>query len=208
MTSAELAQIEEINFLRTKPKEYAELFRLHANNKILDTMSVWIIKNEVIPLLDTMTPLKPLIPSEELRRAAEKFRGYDSINGRIWHDLSYYDESPKWKQGGQNITMALTPNPREAILSLLIDNCVKNRGHRYILLHPGYTHISVRVIRLWGSEDKPFSSLFAVLYDLRSTEEGKVQFGNIDYPMHANCKEFKSVKELMNEFKEGKKIAP
>jgi hypothetical protein len=205
MTYAELAQIEEVNFVRTNPKAYAELFRIHAKNKVLDSMSVWIIHHELLPLLDTMAPLKPLMPSEALRRDAERFRGYDSINGSMWHDQSYYDNAPQWKQGGQNIAMAPVPRPRAQNMSMLIDACVKNRGHRVLFLHPGFTHISVRIIRLWGSEDKPFSSLHVVVYDMRSTEEGHVRFGNKDYPVSPDCIAAKPVKALTSELKNDNK---
>lgn len=201
MSHAELGQIEEINFMRTKPKEYLHVLKNALNNSMLDSVSKWILSNELIPLFDTMAPLPALAPSEELRSHAELFKGYDSIRGSMWHDLSYYDLSPTWKAGGQNLTMAPQPNPRAQILSLMIDDCYNNRSHRVIFLHPGFTHISVRIIRLWGSDDKPFGSLQVVVYDLRSTDDDAVQFLKKDYPVTLRCTESKPLLEVMNQLK-------
>jgi hypothetical protein len=199
MFFAEIGQIQEINFMRTKPKEYAHVLRSGLNNSLLDSVSKWILRNELIPLFDTMVPLPALAPSEELRTHAELFKGYDSIRGKMWHDLSYYDLSPAWKAGAQNLTMTAQPNPRAQIMSLMIDNCYKHRGHRVVFMHPGFTHISVRIIRLWGSEDKPFGSLFVVVYDLRSTEDDPVHFHKNDYPVSLSCTDSKPVLEVMSE---------
>jgi hypothetical protein len=201
MSHAELQQVAEINFMRTKPKEYAHVLKNALNNSILDSVSKWILSNELIPLFDTMAPLPALAPSEELRNYAELFKGYDSIRGNMWHDLSYYDLPSKWKAGGQNLVMAAQPNPRAQILSLMIDDCYKNRSHRVIFLHPVFTHISVRIIRLWGSDDKPFGSLYVVVYDLRSTEDNAVQFLKKDYPVSLRCTESKPVLEVLSELK-------
>lgn len=202
MSHAELQQVAELNLMRTQPRMYADILRdALQNNRSLDSVSKWILSNELIPLFDTMAPLPALAPSEELRSHAELFKGYDSIRGSMWHDLSYYDLSLTWKAGGQNLVMAAQPNPRAQILSLMIDDCYKNRSHRVIFLHPGFTHISVRIIRLWGSDDKPFGSLQVVVYDLRSTDDDAVQFLKKDYPVTLRCSESKPLLEVMNQLK-------
>lgn len=187
MTSAELGQIEELNLMRTNPSEYAVILRKHSQNKMLDSMSVWIINNELIPLFDTMQPLRPLIPSAELRQYAETFRGFDTVKGYMWHDMGYYDLSSEWRSGGQNLTMAAVPNPRAQILALMIDVCLSDRGHRIVFLEPSFTHVSVRIIKFWGDEAKPFSCLFGFVYDLRSKEKAAMQSFSKKYPILSGC---------------------
>jgi len=167
MTATELNQIDELNLMRTQPKAYAEILRKHAQNKVLDTTSVWIINNELIPLFDTMTPLQPLIPSEELRRAANHFNGFDTISGNLWHDLDYYSMVEN-KGGAQNISVGNPPRPRAQIISLLIDECFSDRGHRFTFLNRDYTHASVRIIKIWGKKDYLFGSAYGYVYDLIS----------------------------------------
>ena len=111
MTTAELSQIDELNLMRTQPNTYAEILRKHTLNKALDSTSVWILHNELIPLFDTMKALSPLIPSDELRKAANQFKGYDTVSRYIWHDMDYYSLVPS-KGGGQDVSIGPRPNPR------------------------------------------------------------------------------------------------
>jgi hypothetical protein len=187
MSNSELNHVDELNILRTKPKEYADILRNHSLNRVLDSMSVWILKNELIPLLDTMKPLPPLLPSDELRRNAERFSGFDTASGEIWHDLSYFDVSNQWRFGGQNLTMGPSPSARPSVIALLIDDCFRDRGHRKIFLHPEFSHISVRIIRYKGGEDKPLGSLFGKVYDLMSTNSSDFRDNKNDYPVSENC---------------------
>lgn len=173
MTTAELSQIDELNLMRTQPKVYAEILRKHAQNKILDSTSVWILHNELIPLFDTMKALSPLIPSDELRKAANQFKGYDTVQGHIWHDMDYYSLVPN-KCGGQNVSIGPRPNPRSQIISLLIDVCISDRGHRFTFLNPFYTHASVRIIKLWGKEENLFGCAYGFVYDLISTKNAPI----------------------------------
>lgn len=204
MTTAELSQIDELNLMRTQPKMYAEILRKHAQNKILDSTSVWILHNELIPLFDTMKPLNPLIASDELRKAANQFKGYDTVSGDIWHDMDYYSLVPN-KGGGQNLKVGPRPNPRAAIIGLLIDVCVSDRGHRFTFLNPFYTHASVRIIKLWGKEENLFGCAYGYVYDLISTKSAPITseqtFKGVIAP---GCRTSKPIKQEIEEWKKRK----
>ena len=204
MTTAELSQIDEVNLMRTQPKMYAEILRKHAQNKILDSTSVWILHNELIPLFDTMKPLTPLIVSDELRKAANQFNGYDTISGDIWHDVAYYTMVPN-KGGGQNLTVGSKPNPRAQIIGLLIDVCVSNRGHRFTFLNPYYTHASVRIIRIWGKEGYLVGGAYGFVYDLISKKDEPIFLGqNFKGVMASGCSPTKPINQVIEEWKNRK----
>ncbi len=204
MIASELSQIEELNLMRTQPKVYAEILRKHAQNKVLDTTSVWILHNELIPLFDTMKPLQPLIPCEELRNAAMHFKGFDTISGSIWHDMDYYSLVDN-HGGGQNISVGLRPNPRAQIINLMVDVCVSDRGHRFTFLNPYYTHVSVRIIKIWGKEGSLFGSAYGYVYDLISKKASPVvyqqKFKGI---VAAGCRDAKPIKQDIAEWKHQK----
>jgi len=204
MTTAELSQIDELNLMRTQPKMYAEILRKHAKNKILDSTSIWILHNELIPLFDTMKPLNPLIPSDELRKAANQFNGYDTVSGDIWHDLDYYSLVLN-KGGGQNLTVGSQLNPRAQIIGLLIDVCVSNRGHRFTFLNPYYTHASVRIIKIWGNEGYLFGAAYESVYDLISRQDEPVMLGqNFKGVIAPGCGPSKPIKQEIEEWKNRK----
>lgn len=201
MTTAELSQIDELNLMRTQPKVYAEILRKHAQNKILDSTSVWILHHELIPLFDTMKPLPAFTASDELRKAANQFKGYDSVQGHIWHDMDYYSLVPN-KGGGQNVSIGPRPNPRSQIIAHLIDVCVSDRGHRFTFLNPFYTHASVRIIKLWGKEENLFGCAYGFVYDLISTKNTPITtqqtFKGVIEP---RCRTSKPIKQEIEEWK-------
>jgi hypothetical protein len=204
MTATELNQIDELNLMRTQPKAYAEILRKHAQNKVLDTTSIWILHNELIPLFDTMKPLNPLIPSDELRKAANQFNGYDTVSGAIWHDLDYYSLVSN-KGGGQNISVGLRTNPRSQIISLMIDVCISDRGHRFTFLNRDYTHASVRIIKIWGKEGYLIGSAYGYVYDLISKRNTPIlaqhNFKGVIAP---GCGPTKPIKQDIEEWKNRK----
>lgn len=204
MTSEERSQIEELNFMRTKPKEYAEILRKHSLNKALDSTSVWILHNELIPLFDTLKPLEPLIPYDELRKAANQFNGYDTVLGDIWHDIEYYSMVEN-KGGGQNISVGMRPNPRAQIISLMIDACMSDRGHRFVFLNPYLTHASVRIIKIWGKEEYLFGSAYGYVYDLISKQASPIfSYQNFKGVIAVGCGDAKPIKQDIAEWKHRK----
>lgn len=204
MTTAELSQIDELNLMRTQPKAYADILRKHVQNKVLDTTSIWILHNELIPLFDTMKPLNPLIPSDELRKAANQFNSYDTVSGDIWHDLDYYSLVSN-KGGGQNLTVGSQLNSRAQIIGLLIDVCLSNRGHRFTFLNPYYTHASVRIIKIWGNEGYLFGAAYGFVYDLISRQDEPVMLGqNFKGVIAPRCGPSKPIKQEIEEWKNRK----
>jgi hypothetical protein len=170
MSPAELSQIDELNRMRTKPQEYAATLRKYAGNSFMDTTSLWILRNELIPLFDTMKPLPPLLPSFELRKAANEFNGFDSATAKMRHDTHYWRKVEN-NGFGQNLVNSISTVGSYPIVALMIDKCYQDRGHRVNFLNPYYTHVSVRIIRFWGSDENRFSSMVGFVFDMISKDK-------------------------------------
>ena len=72
-TAEELAYIKEVNLLRSNPKAYLEYVKNYAKN---DPTLLKIVETELVPLMDTLSPMQSLRASDEARTALEKnFKG-------------------------------------------------------------------------------------------------------------------------------------
>ena len=137
----------------------------------MDTTSYKIIANELIPMFDTIKPLNPLTANQLLRKAADNFSGFDASKSSMHHDISYFSQVPNLA-GGQNLVMSILLKPAEDILKLMVDKCWPERGHRFNFINPDYTEASVRIVKLRGEEQKPYSFLYVVVFDLITNEKG------------------------------------
>ena len=172
--SQELTYIDEVNLLRTNPKLYAGFVRefikakLIANN-LNDTLTLWIAKHELLPLLDTMSPRKALIVNDEVRKLLDLHKGASTLletrsanpNNYVMmlHDFSMIDTISNYlfnflgKHKVNAVTVAetigMSPGDfqRKTIISLLIDRNVPDRSHRNRLVANDITHTSVRRVQ-------------------------------------------------------------
>jgi len=153
ITEIEKNVILELNKARTDPKKYADLYLVptlgyyqgkdfHRPGKIIiRTVEGRSAVEECIKVLSSTKPLKPLFPSEALTLAAldhAKDTGPVGIVGHTGSDgsslrerINRYDKSLR--------TMAETidygsSRARDIVTSLLVDDGVKSRGHRRIIL--------------------------------------------------------------------------
>ncbi len=166
----ELIYIEEVNLLRTDPRAYAGFIREFAKAKLIsnnknDTLTLWIINNELLPLLDTLKPRKKLVPDDNVRELLDlhkgalsvlKARSLDSVKFvMMMHDFDMVDTVSKHLMsiGAISTTVAetigMSPGDfqRRTIISLLIDRNVPNRGHRNRLLDNDVTGTAVKRVQ-------------------------------------------------------------
>lgn len=153
--------LAELNHLRTSPGIYAEYLknrRKYYSGRyyyISDTSSIYteegiIALNEAIDVLEKTDSMKPLKMNECLYLAA--LYHVDDIGpmGRCTHD-SYNGEKASQrirryaacvKMIGECIDYGST-DARDIIISLIVDDGVPSRGHRKLLLEPGFEYVGI-----------------------------------------------------------------
>ncbi len=154
--------ILEINLFRSNPAQYAEKYiaplAKNYQKNILQYPGDMPIKtvegvkalHECVRELKKATPKPILYPSEGLTNAAEDHCRDQSKTGRTGHIGSdnsnlkaRVDRYGKWKvRIAENIAYGNT-SARQVIIFLLIDDNVKNRGHRINMLNPDFKLVGV-----------------------------------------------------------------
>lgn len=126
-TERELLMLEEVNYARTKPAEYAQY--------IAEYVEYWqstgdelAASKELYKILTTMEPIQPLVWADQLYADAVKHGNWMKRTGNFEH--SDYDWAENLVCGEEEI--------RYSVLNLLIDGGVRSRGHRKNLLSPEY----------------------------------------------------------------------
>lgn len=153
--------IEETNFARTKPKEYAKILerrkkyfdgRLYKEpNKIPMVTNEGVNSlNEAINFLNRVKPLQPLSPSKGLSLAAQahaKDTGSKGITGHYGSDGSSLTDRVnrygKWEiYVGENVSYG-QETARKIVIQLIVDDGVRDRGHRENIFNPKFNKIGV-----------------------------------------------------------------
>lgn len=108
---------------------------------------------ECVSVMQSARPLQTLHPSERISIAAQAHARYLSRTGRTGHRgldgsipgtrLRYYG---KWGITGENISYGLN-TASEIVVSLLVDDGIRNRGHRSIILDPQFSIVGVAIER-------------------------------------------------------------
>ncbi len=146
-TEFELAVIDEMNYARTKPKEYVYK-RLAA--KVDDTKSessYQIALEEVIDKLNRMTALPALTPSDNLHKCAKEWIVVSGPSGYLGHDENIgarFNKYCRWTTIGENCSYGLD-DPKEIVIQLLVDDKVSSRGHRNNILSASFTHAGAAI---------------------------------------------------------------
>lgn len=154
--------LAEINYVRTRPKEYA-LKRLtpmlkkykgldyyQNDSLVITTQEGAVACKECIAVLKKQKPLAPLTMDDLLCRAATMHMEDQSETGQIGHEGSdgshSYDRIKKagfrGSMTGENIAYGCF-NPVEIVTTLLIDDGMPDRGHRDNFLNPDYDRVGV-----------------------------------------------------------------
>ena len=154
--------IYEINLLRSNPSDYADKFlkplsksfkgkyMYYPNELPLKTEEGVNALTECIAELKKAKPASIVYPSQGLSKAARDHVKDQSKTGRTGHIGSdnsnlkaRVDRYGKWKvRIAENIAYGNT-SARQVIIFLLIDDNVKNRGHRINMLQPDFKLIGV-----------------------------------------------------------------
>jgi uncharacterized protein YkwD len=162
LSSLEKEIIFEINLFRSNPAQYAEKYiaplAKNYQKNILQYPGDMPIKtfegvkalHECVRELKKATPKPILFPNEGLTKAAEDHLRDQSRTGKTGHIGSdnsnlktRIDRYGKWKvRIAENIAYGNT-SARQVIVFLLIDDNVKNRGHRINMLNPDFKLIGV-----------------------------------------------------------------
>jgi len=151
MTNEETAMIDEINLIRSNPAGYVRYVEAYIQDirsgKAFGSSTT--AAYELIEELKRTGPLSVLQPIECLYRAAQK-HGQEAIRkGSSDHqglDGSWpWDRAkracPQMADGNENLVGG-PANIREAVMLLLVDDGISNRGHRKTLLQKDWKYVA------------------------------------------------------------------
>ena len=164
-----LSQLEkdiilEINKLRSNPEKYANDYIVplaknyqqnmlyYPGDKPLQTHEGVRALNECVRELKRQQPLSLVYPSKGLTQAAKDHVKDQSQTGGVGHNGSDHSNSKvrierygQWKvRIAENIAYGGI-TAQQIVIYLLIDDGVRDRGHRKTFLHPDFTKVGVAV---------------------------------------------------------------
>jgi uncharacterized protein YkwD len=154
--------IEEMNLARTKPRLYAEYVKefrtLYKGNRIylpgstvrIPTVEGVSAVDEAVRFLLKQKPLAPFEFSRGLSEAAadlvadQSSSGDTGHNGRLSGSMSQrIERHGQWRGSiGENIGYGYD-NPRWVVIQLIVDDGVRNRGHRKNIFKPDFRRAGV-----------------------------------------------------------------
>lgn len=172
MQSEELQMLEEINLIRSNPKGYIpyiqEYIKDVKSGKSFGFGDPVAVSYELIEQLENTQPLSILEPAECVYRAA-KVHGEDRKNAGS-NDHVGTDGSWPWdrilkecdylKDGNENLVGGPS-SIRKAVILLLVDDGIPNRGHRSTLLNPKWKYAACYKIGTVGSMPNSWVQNFA-----------------------------------------------
>jgi uncharacterized protein YkwD len=137
-----MAVLEEINLARTNPHEYAQYILTQADARSKNDARAM---QEAVNFLNRAKPLPPLTFSNGLAMGAMAHVVNQGGAGSVGH--SGTDRSSPWDRmarygrwlgtAGENISYGVS-EPRQIVISLIVDSGVSNRGHRKNLFQRGF----------------------------------------------------------------------
>lgn len=133
MSDNEKRMVDEINLLRTDPKAYVKYVNAYLKKIPSPDKSLKKAAAELISELNSLEPLGRLNISPALYIDARKFGEELIENDVIEHSTLPYAENLIFEH----------ENVRDAVIDLLIDDEVENRGHRKNLLNNRKTLVAV-----------------------------------------------------------------
>lgn len=157
----EAAVLAEINFARTRPRDYAErlreyrkffkgrIVRYPGNPGGLRTAEGTRAVDEAIRFLERQPPLAPIEPAPLLARAARDHVREQGPSGRTGH-VSADGANPRARVqrrgGGDYVAEVITygpPSAVEVVRQLIVDDAVPGRGHRRALFAAEMRHAGI-----------------------------------------------------------------
>lgn len=154
LTPIEMDIVQELNFVRTKPGEYATLLEGYRKyykgktfsapgQKALTTKEGVKALDEAILTLKMTRPLEALTPSQALTKASRDHvdnAGPRGLLGHVGSDKSNpNDRAARYGKGVVNENCCYGRSAaREVVVSLLIDDGTADRGYRKNILNPAF----------------------------------------------------------------------
>ena len=133
MSDNEKKMVDEINMLRSNPKAYVKYINAYLKTIPSPDKSFKKAASELISELNSLEPLGTLNISPALYIDARQFGKEMIQNNVIEHSTLPYAENLIFEH----------ENVRDAVIDLLIDDGVENRGHRKNLLNNRKTLVAV-----------------------------------------------------------------
>ncbi len=106
---------------------------------------------ECVKVMKNAKPAKALRPSESISIAAQAHARYQSRTGRVGHrgpngskPGTRLRQFGRWRITGENISYGFN-TASEIVACLLVDDGVRNRGHRSIILDPQFSIVGVAI---------------------------------------------------------------
>ena len=150
MSLEEMKMVAEINFVRTRPKEYVKHIEAFKKEKIAQNRMDWAATcDELIKELNNMPPVSKLEPSNCVYEAAKKHgieqKATNSIdhegkNGSLpWDRVR--QTCPDMATGGENLVSG-SRDIRNSVILLLVDHGISSRGHRKTMLDKDWKYVA------------------------------------------------------------------
>ncbi|TAE20725.1 MAG: hypothetical protein EAZ92_17725 [Candidatus Kapaibacterium sp.] len=179
LSSIELDVLQEINFARTKPSEYATMLEGYRkyykgktfaapSQKSLTTKEGVKALDEAILALKMSRPMEALTTSQALSKAARDHvdnTGPRGLLGHVGTDKSNpNDRAARYGSGVVNENICYNRSSgREIIVRLLIDDGSADRGYRKNILNPAFTLVGT-AFGLHKTQQTMCSQVFAASY--------------------------------------------
>jgi hypothetical protein len=159
----EAAVLEELNYARTRPAEYADIlreFRLHVSGGLLSYPGRVPVRftedkkavDEAIAFLERQKPLVALLASQGLSRAARDLAADQGRTGKTGHEgsdlstpFSRMERYGSWVgTAGENCSYG-PDTAREIVIELIVDDDVPGRGHRANIFNKDFVFVGLAV---------------------------------------------------------------
>lgn len=144
-SAEELAVLSEMNYARTKPKEYVterlEPLKSSYTGSKLSSL------NELISEMNSMSTLPAYEWGDGLYKAAKEWVETQGPTGEFSHDTNWSGRIKKYCNCGavaENLSAGYN-KAVDIVIQLLVDDGVASRGHRKNILSSSYTHAGAAI---------------------------------------------------------------
>ncbi len=162
MSLEEMKMVAEINFVRSRPKEYIKHIEAFKKEQIAQNRMDWATTcDELIKELKSMAPVSTLEPSNCVYEAAKKHGmeqkktnsiDHEGNNGSLpWDRIK--QACPDMATGGENLVSG-SKDIRNSVILLLVDHGISNRGHRRTMLDKDWKYVACYNLGKFGPYPK------------------------------------------------------
>ena len=148
LSEEEQAVIDEINFARTKPKEYVTQ---RLSPSVLDVSrksdSYIAALDELVDRMNRMDPVPSLTPATGLTKCAAEWVKISGPEGYVGHEKTISNRFKKYcsyASLAENCSYGYSTG-KDIVIALLVDDGVDDRGHRNNILNPAYKNVGAAI---------------------------------------------------------------